>query len=728
MPKKSSYTLRVLALPFGYRQIALLVLLWIAIVWLVAAVYCYHRLPEAPLGDEWFQLKNTLHEAGLWLAGSRRLPLPVSPLQKLLGYFPIVTAALLALLLLYQQIRLSLFFMTLKRHPGFVLVYGRGPLAFALARHRFQSSAAVVHAGTEGGADASNNHARPRPVTIDHAAFERYAETLLRGAGETVAIDQDDLRNLDFSQRYQQVRAGGTANGNGHLLVCIQNDALRDTVVQRLESTAGAADLYFASLNQLFARWLLQRRPCDRFCLAANRLHQHALVVGMGSLGKTLSRTLLRQSALSHGERFHLSLADPSREAAAQFIETQLMPVKPFADIGPALGLHNHNQLADEVLAEFQRDKPLTAIYICLENESLGTHLALKLESQYLLQDNWCPPIYLFTSSEFDLGPLLQQQRGFARIGMIEPVSLVNIVQQPLNYQQRLDQLAKVLHNDYLSHRLEDGEQLGDRPGLQPWENLPEQFRDENRYLADHHGMKLRDQGLFGETTIAAAGNADSAGAVLTNPVVEALSIAEHQRWWLGRALSGWTYSPGRDDRHKRHPDMVSWANLTEPKREIDRQMVRQLPALLTQSGQRLKRALYIHCRQLEEFPLSGTMISTYGEALAQQDPQAQPVWVIPLFPLPLTSSAKALLDLRQAIILLVPDESAVLNELSEQEFTLCYQLLDRAHRIIAGAGRDMHIVDNSARQTHRQLQLDQASAETDYISPDAVVTLAELQ
>lgn len=66
----------------------------------------------------------------------------------------------------------------------------------------------------------------------------------------------------------------------------------------------------------------------------------------------------------------------------------------------------------------------------------------------------------------------------------------------------------------------------------------------------------------------------------LTNVIVpyELLELREemarntHDVWASNRICQGWTYGPVRDDRHKRHPDLVAYEDLTEEEKEYDRQ------------------------------------------------------------------------------------------------------------------------------------------------------------
>jgi hypothetical protein len=73
--------------------------------------------------------------------------------------------------------------------------------------------------------------------------------------------------------------------------------------------------------------------------------------------------------------------------------------------------------------------------------------------------------------------------------------------------------------------------------------------------------------------------------APLEDAHVEFLAEAIHASWTNSRAESGWRYGEERDDTARTHPDMLSWDDLREQRREIDRTLVRATPVLLAEMG-----------------------------------------------------------------------------------------------------------------------------------------------
>ncbi|MDX6645409.1 MAG: hypothetical protein QOK40_1136, partial [Miltoncostaeaceae bacterium] len=75
-----------------------------------------------------------------------------------------------------------------------------------------------------------------------------------------------------------------------------------------------------------------------------------------------------------------------------------------------------------------------------------------------------------------------------------------------------------------------------------------------------------------------------AAPAELDEADVELLARLEHERWCAARIAAGWGRG-ARDDAARRHPDLVSWDELGERSRELNRLFARALPRLLVRAG-----------------------------------------------------------------------------------------------------------------------------------------------
>jgi RyR domain len=144
------------------------------------------------------------------------------------------------------------------------------------------------------------------------------------------------------------------------------------------------------------------------------------------------------------------------------------------------------------------------------------------------------------------------------------------------------EQMARTLHENYLENRRREG--TYDPDGVashRAWDRLDETYRQANRSLAtdyfknlDHIGYKLVTTTEWGPSK-----------HMLSPEEMESLAEAEHQRWSDERISQGWTFGPVRDDEKRLHPNLVPWSELSEADREKDREMMREISAVLTRRG-----------------------------------------------------------------------------------------------------------------------------------------------
>jgi hypothetical protein len=150
---------------------------------------------------------------------------------------------------------------------------------------------------------------------------------------------------------------------------------------------------------------------------------------------------------------------------------------------------------------------------------------------------------------------------------------------------ERDELLARAVHRLYLEQRLVAGELFGSIPSMAEWESLPEEFKESSREQARSTAHTLESVGY-----VIRPADTGSGVAELTEDVVETLAKLAHERWTRERLQRGWQRGDTRDDDRQLHPDLVPWDELPEDRRDIDRQLVRQLPRILAASGQMLAR------------------------------------------------------------------------------------------------------------------------------------------
>ena len=163
-------------------------------------------------------------------------------------------------------------------------------------------------------------------------------------------------------------------------------------------------------------------------------------------------------------------------------------------------------------------------------------------------------------------------------------VGLTELATDPdLIGEDLVERLAQVIHERYLVDQLRRGGTWGEK-AFRHWYDLDDSYRSANRRQARDIGRKLE---MIGCTV--APSFATAVPFNLDDAEVDLLARHEHDRWTAERTKDGWRPGP-RDDKAKRHPDLVPWEQLDEPTRDKDRQVVRDLPVVLAEAGLRVVR------------------------------------------------------------------------------------------------------------------------------------------
>jgi hypothetical protein len=330
-----------------------------------------------------------------------------------------------------------------------------------------------------------------------------------------------------------------------------------------------------------------ETRPADR----GPRL----LVVGLGKLGRSLvvqaarewwmvpgrRETPLRICVIDNGaERkvASLLLQYPQLGRACTFDVRQLEKNDPEFERGDFLYDSEHRFDVD-------------AVYICFDDD---VHV---LVNALTLNRNIKPhavPIVVRMSREAGLATLMKEGRGAFDFGNLDVFGLLDktcSLEALLGGTHEL--LARAIHEDYVRHQKEEGNTPETNPSMVGWDELPEPLKESNRHQADHIDVKLKaiGCGLQALTDWEAVTYEDLSDEVKKVFDVELLARMEHDRWCEERRLHGWRYAPGpKNIKKKTTPYLVAWEDLDKTVKDLDRNAVRALPAILAQAGFQIYR------------------------------------------------------------------------------------------------------------------------------------------
>ena len=72
--------------------------------------------------------------------------------------------------------------------------------------------------------------------------------------------------------------------------------------------------------------------------------------------------------------------------------------------------------------------------------------------------------------------------------------------------------------------------------------------------------------------------------------LLEKLAEHNHDVWAQQRQAEGWTWGPQRDDRARKHPGLVAYAELPESEKEYDRRTALEILKAILALGYRIER------------------------------------------------------------------------------------------------------------------------------------------
>lgn len=223
----------------------------------------------------------------------------------------------------------------------------------------------------------------------------------------------------------------------------------------------------------------------------------------------------------------------------------------------------------------------LTSLYISADNDGDTFELGVTAKSVLSGQDL---QVFLRLNLKNGINELLERDAGLPTLkvfGGINPACKASTI-----VREDLDGMAKLVHRNYLELREKQRqatpkEKWTEKPADKPWEQLAENYREDNRNNADHLEVKLRAVSCL----LVRSGDLGSrVPHEFTTEEVEVLAAMEHGRWNASKWLDGWKLGP-RNDSLKLHDNLVPYSDLPENIKDYDRDTVRKLPQVYRDFG-----------------------------------------------------------------------------------------------------------------------------------------------
>ena len=220
----------------------------------------------------------------------------------------------------------------------------------------------------------------------------------------------------------------------------------------------------------------------------------------------------------------------------------------------------------------------VTSVYVCVGDDAVGLGAALHLRHRL---GGRRVPIVVRTTQEGGVAAFLGERARPRTLGRSEVFGLLDLVCRPdVLLRGQNEVLAQAIHHDYRPTPRR-GRDERDRSSAVRWEQLPETLRESNRRQAADIGRKLRAIGC----DIEPLADWDAPPLAFSAAEVEQLARMEHDRWRAEREPARQHGRPTGSEPRRDSPYFVPWGGLPEEIKEVNRDMVRAMPAVLAGIG-----------------------------------------------------------------------------------------------------------------------------------------------
>lgn len=548
------------------------------------------HLPDQPHhtpGDILYLTFRLFTLDGDWIIGEKNGPLMVA--KFLAPAVTLYTAALTVLAVFRRQLQQLRVRMLWRNH---VIVCGLGRKGMQLLREfRQRGDRVAAIECQEGNDNIPIARALGAVVLVGDAADELMLRRAgVRNAGRILCVCEEDGVNVESAVRaFEQAGGPSTVESTTGKLSCrvhLVDDKLCELFKQHAlfyrQDDRFEAAVFNTYANA--ARLLWNNHPLDRVRITAEDSRTvHLMLLGFGRMGQAILLAAAKVGHFANGRKLAVTVAAADLEGHRRHFTAMYPQLEQVIDIRwMAQDVEDPQPRA--LLEQLGSDESqILTVAVCLEERDRNLPVALNLPRKIHRREI---PVHVWLSERTGLASLLEGDRHSAVAGRnVNPFGEVEkTCSLELVLLEKLDQLARIVHQTYVNKRLREGAKPDSDPALGPWAHLNEGLKDSNRQQADHLAVKLR---AIGCEMIPAGSSSHLPRRTINPQEMEVLAKMEHVRWNADRFLAGWT--PGeKNTAELRTPYLVSWDELSEEIRDYDREAVRNLPVLAQEMGMRI--------------------------------------------------------------------------------------------------------------------------------------------
>ena len=506
-----------------------------------------------------------------------RGPVEVWELEVARFMAPAVAAytALIAILMLFHN---QIMIFRLRFKSNHTIICGLGRKGLELARDfRGYGEQVVVIETDEGNDEIGNCRELGIPVLVGDAKDTvLLRKARVHRAKYVIAITGDDGTNIEIAMRTHRLVEQRNISLDG-ILQCFVHivDVKLCTLLSRHQvftNTQDAFEIYIFNSYENAARVMFQAHPLDYCPISVTDPRTvHLIVVGFGQMGESIVIQAAKMAHFANGRKLRITVIDEAADVKRRSFYGRYPHFDNVCEIAFVSGDVEDTDILDKICQWTNEKNNITTLAIAFNNDAQSLSCALNIVPGF---HDHTIPIAVRMSEDNGLGLLLDNPvNGSNRLSCIYAFGMIgHICTRDILVNEKLNVLAKAIHNDYVIKAKRDGRPDTD-PSIQPWEQLNPDLKSSNLQQADHTPAQLRAIGCYSSHP--------EAGKIpvttFTNEEVERMAKMEHARFNAERFLAGWTIGPKNVDK-KTSPYLVAWEKLSDEIREYDRDAVRNIP------------------------------------------------------------------------------------------------------------------------------------------------------
>ncbi|MEW6533589.1 MAG: RyR domain-containing protein [Thermodesulfobacteriota bacterium] len=331
--------------------------------------------------------------------------------------------------------------------------------------------------------------------------------------------------------------------------------------------------------------------------------HPHMCVVGIGWLGQSIVIQAAKKWKRHHavcGKSLEVTVIDKEAARITGYLCSKypgLEDVCAFRTIDVDVQSREFEDAA--FLSDNPENHAINSIYVCIDHPTLGLEAALSLAAR--TYDRGIPVVTRVDDEQGIAALLKVAARESDVYRHLFPFPLIDETCRPHIYIQwdrdhmtasyhgtvMIERLARLFHAAYVREQTAVGRKLGETPALVGWDDLSEEYKEQNREQARNlYGLILLPL-RFGVTPLT---EWEPEPFVFTEDELEQLARREHDRWLKSKLSAGWTYGSVRDDAKKINPNICSYDQLDDATKTYNKEFFRKLPETLAAADYEIYR------------------------------------------------------------------------------------------------------------------------------------------